>query len=216
SYTSSRWIVTSLGASIPRRTVSPWIDTTIRVIESPMMIFSSCLRLKTSMAVSSFGVVHDDVSWGPLASMTHDGHQQLLPFRLIRFRLNGPIVSMFGKEQTGWADSPANMAVSARNRGDRSDRFNCDVWARHQRVAAAQMVRHIRRTPCLCRPPHAMSSPLTENPPTDRWYRDGLRFECTQCGNCCTGMPGHVWVDEADIARIAEYLDKPIGEIRLL
>lgn len=61
-----------------------------------------------------------------------------------------------------------------------------------------------------------MSSPLTENPPTDRWYRDGLRFECTQCGNCCTGMPGHVWVDEADIARIAEYLDKPIGEIRLL
>lgn len=25
------------------------------------------------------------------------------------------------------------------------------------------------------------------------WYRDGLRFGCTQCGNCCTGGPGAVW-----------------------
>lgn len=24
------------------------------------------------------------------------------------------------------------------------------------------------------------------------WYSDGLRFECTQCGNCCTGAPGYV------------------------
>lgn len=29
-------------------------------------------------------------------------------------------------------------------------------------------------------------------------------------------MPGYVWVEESDIERIAEYLDKPIGEIRLL
>lgn len=48
------------------------------------------------------------------------------------------------------------------------------------------------------------------------WYRDGLQFECTQCGNCCTGMPGHVWVGDEDVQRIAEYLDKPVGEIRLL
>lgn len=27
------------------------------------------------------------------------------------------------------------------------------------------------------------------------WYRDGLRFGCTQCGNCCTGAPGAVWFD---------------------
>ena len=26
------------------------------------------------------------------------------------------------------------------------------------------------------------------------WYRDGLRFECTRCGACCTGAPGYVWV----------------------
>lgn len=25
------------------------------------------------------------------------------------------------------------------------------------------------------------------------WYADGLRFACTQCGNCCTGPPGAVW-----------------------
>jgi len=25
------------------------------------------------------------------------------------------------------------------------------------------------------------------------WYEDGLRFECTMCGNCCTGPEGVVW-----------------------
>ena len=25
------------------------------------------------------------------------------------------------------------------------------------------------------------------------WYADGLRFECTMCGNCCTGPEGVVW-----------------------
>jgi len=25
------------------------------------------------------------------------------------------------------------------------------------------------------------------------WYADGLRFSCTQCGNCCTGPTGYVW-----------------------
>ena len=31
--------------------------------------------------------------------------------------------------------------------------------------------------------------------PDDPWYRDGLAFECTRCGACCTGAPGYVWVD---------------------
>ena len=40
----------------------------------------------------------------------------------------------------------------------------------------------------------------SEAPPADRWYAKGLRFECTMCGNCCTGPPGAVWFaqDEAD------------------
>lgn len=48
------------------------------------------------------------------------------------------------------------------------------------------------------------------------WYHGGLRFQCTQCGNCCTGSPGYVWVDDADLRDMAEHLDKPIGELRLL
>ncbi len=35
------------------------------------------------------------------------------------------------------------------------------------------------------------------------WYRDGLAFTCTQCGACCTGAPGYVWVDAAEIAALA-------------
>ena len=38
------------------------------------------------------------------------------------------------------------------------------------------------------------------------WYNVGLRFTCTQCGNCCTGAPGYVWISETEIARMAEYL----------
>lgn len=48
------------------------------------------------------------------------------------------------------------------------------------------------------------------------WYAEGLRFECTQCGQCCTGSPGFVWVDDSEIVAIANYLDRPVGEIRLL
>ena len=31
------------------------------------------------------------------------------------------------------------------------------------------------------------------DPSAEPWYQDGLRFECTRCGNCCTGSPGAVW-----------------------
>jgi hypothetical protein len=48
------------------------------------------------------------------------------------------------------------------------------------------------------------------------WYKDGLRFECTQCGNCCSGAPGFVWVDEEQIQAIADYLKIPLGEMRVM
>jgi hypothetical protein len=38
------------------------------------------------------------------------------------------------------------------------------------------------------------------------WYADGLRFTCTQCGNCCTGGPGFVWISDEEIERLAEFL----------
>ena len=38
------------------------------------------------------------------------------------------------------------------------------------------------------------------------WYAEGLSFTCTQCGNCCTGAPGYVWISEDEVQRLAEHL----------
>lgn len=38
------------------------------------------------------------------------------------------------------------------------------------------------------------------------WYADGLTFTCTQCGNCCTGGPGYVWISEVEIERLSQHL----------
>ena len=35
------------------------------------------------------------------------------------------------------------------------------------------------------------------------WYAQGLQFTCTQCGACCSGAPGFVWVDADEIAALA-------------
>lgn len=40
-------------------------------------------------------------------------------------------------------------------------------------------------------------------PKEDKWYSAGLRFKCTGCGQCCTGAPGYVWVNESEIAELA-------------
>lgn len=45
-------------------------------------------------------------------------------------------------------------------------------------------------------------------PKQNKWYGGGLRFECTQCGNCCTGAPGYVWLTREEIGRIAEFLGR--------
>jgi uncharacterized protein len=45
------------------------------------------------------------------------------------------------------------------------------------------------------------------------WYREGLRFRCTRCGNCCTGAPGFVWVDDAEIAAIAQFRNQSVEEV---
>jgi Fe-S-cluster containining protein len=48
------------------------------------------------------------------------------------------------------------------------------------------------------------------------WYRDGLRFQCTRCGNCCTGAPGYVWVTPDELRALADHLGRPVGEVRAL
>ena len=40
----------------------------------------------------------------------------------------------------------------------------------------------------------------------DVWFKDGLKFRCTQCGDCCTGAPGVVWVNDEEIQAISAYL----------
>lgn len=48
--------------------------------------------------------------------------------------------------------------------------------------------------------------------PPEPWYKKGLRFKCTECGQCCTGAPGFVWVTEEEIERIANFLKISIKE----
>ncbi|TVQ75776.1 MAG: YkgJ family cysteine cluster protein [Phycisphaeraceae bacterium] len=38
------------------------------------------------------------------------------------------------------------------------------------------------------------------------WYEDGLRFECTMCGQCCTGAPGFVTFTKQEGRAIAARL----------
>jgi len=39
------------------------------------------------------------------------------------------------------------------------------------------------------------------------WAHEGLRFECTECGECCTGAPGYIWVSKNEVIAIAEHLN---------
>src|SRR5438067_8457163 len=55
-------------------------------------------------------------------------------------------------------------------------------------------------------PERLMSSSDEDSP----WYRDGLSFTCTRCGACCTGAPGYVWVEPAEIARLAAHRGESI------
>lgn len=50
----------------------------------------------------------------------------------------------------------------------------------------------------------------------ESWYRDGLRFTCTQCGNCCSGAPGYVWVTQEERRQIAEFLGIELAELERL
>ena len=55
---------------------------------------------------------------------------------------------------------------------------------------------------CKCRglnPATQKDCDMLERP----WYHDGLRFQCTACGDCCTGAPGYVWVNKQEIEDLA-------------
>lgn len=46
------------------------------------------------------------------------------------------------------------------------------------------------------------------------WYEDGLQFECTACGKCCSGEPGFVWVNAAEVADMAQAMQLSDQEFR--
>lgn len=39
------------------------------------------------------------------------------------------------------------------------------------------------------------------------WYEEGLKFKCTECGKCCTGAPGYVWLSKDDIEQLCTHLN---------
>jgi Fe-S-cluster containining protein len=45
---------------------------------------------------------------------------------------------------------------------------------------------------------------------SERWYKDGLRFKCTGCGECCSGAPGFVWVNGEEIAALAAEVEMTV------
>ena len=48
---------------------------------------------------------------------------------------------------------------------------------------------------------------MSDSPPLPMapspWYKDGLKFQCTGCGRCCTGTSGYVWVTDEEIRSMA-------------
>jgi len=39
-----------------------------------------------------------------------------------------------------------------------------------------------------------------------KWYDKGLFFKCIQCGKCCTGFPGFIWILKDEIKTISSFL----------
>lgn len=57
-----------------------------------------------------------------------------------------------------------------------------------------------------------MSLPIIKDEKEKPWFDKGLRFGCTECGQCCTGSPGYAWVSLDEIVAIAEYLKLSIDD----
>jgi len=50
-----------------------------------------------------------------------------------------------------------------------------------------------------------MKESKTQNGPAAPWYKNGLRFQCRQCGACCSVDDAYVWVTAEDIKRLSAY-----------
>ena len=57
---------------------------------------------------------------------------------------------------------------------------------------------------------------MNDTTPDAPWYRNGLKFTCTRCGNCCTGDTGTVRVSDDEIEALATLLEIDRDEFRAL
>lgn len=48
----------------------------------------------------------------------------------------------------------------------------------------------------------------------ESWYAEGAQFTCSQCGNCCTGGPGYVWLSDVELDRLASHLKVSVDEVK--
>jgi Fe-S-cluster containining protein len=56
-----------------------------------------------------------------------------------------------------------------------------------------------------------MSNKSTSHQP---WYKGGLNFECTGCGDCCSGPDGYAWVNQTEIKTLADHLNLSIDQVQ--
>jgi len=49
---------------------------------------------------------------------------------------------------------------------------------------------------------------------SEAWYRKGLKFSCTECGKCCTGAPGYVWINSREMEAMARFLNLSLKEFK--
>lgn len=52
------------------------------------------------------------------------------------------------------------------------------------------------------------------DPNANKWYANGLRFECTGCGDCCTGPPGYVHFNDEEAQAMADVVGLPVDQFR--
>ncbi len=52
-----------------------------------------------------------------------------------------------------------------------------------------------------------MPSEPSKNASAKPWWKNGLKFKCNQCGNCCTGAPGVVTVSKNELGPLAKIMN---------
>jgi Fe-S-cluster containining protein len=53
---------------------------------------------------------------------------------------------------------------------------------------------------------------MTQRTVRELWYHAGLPFQCSGCGNCCTGAPGYVWVGQPEIDTLSAAVGMRVEE----